>query len=255
MFFLSTCEFFRIFAPKILNNMKHTFKTILVAAMAVVSMAFAGCTKEDNNNSNISTNGGSVPAGWVDLGLPSGLLWAECNVGANVPEGYGDYFAWGETQPKNNYSWSTYAYGNGAYYLIKYCNNSDHGINGFTDNLTNLIPSDDAATALLGNGARTPTVDEWNELINNTTAEWTIRNGVDGKKFTATNGNSIFLPAAGYRHGSELDYAHISGYYWSSSLYLSDPGDAGYVFITSSGPGTGGYGRLCGLNVRAVRAR
>ena len=85
---------------------------------------------------------------YVDLGLPSGTLWATCNVGADTPEGYGDYFAWGETQPKDVYNWSNYQYCNGSHdQLTKYCNNSSYGYNGFTDNLTTLQPGDDAATA------------------------------------------------------------------------------------------------------------
>lgn len=90
---------------------------------------------------------------YVDLGLPSGLLWATCNVGADSPEKYGDYFAWGETQLKDNYDWNAYQYCNGSYNtLTKYCNDSYYGYNGFTDNLFALLPEDDAATATLGGG-------------------------------------------------------------------------------------------------------
>ena len=96
--------------------MKHTFRTIVVAAMAVVVVTLAGCGKEDGNNDseNVANNGGSNGGGgnttveWVDLGLPSGLLWASCNVGATAPEEYGDYIAWGETMPKDTYNWNTY---------------------------------------------------------------------------------------------------------------------------------------------------
>ena len=107
---------------------------------------------------------------YVDLGLPSGLLWATCNVGATSPEDYGDYFAWGETQPKDTYEWSTYQYCNGSYNtLTKYCSNSSYGYNGFTDNLTTLLPEDDAATANWGGNWRMPTKEEFQELYNNTT--------------------------------------------------------------------------------------
>ena len=141
--------------------------------------------------------------GYVDLGLPSGLLWATCNVGAETAEEYGDYFAWGETQPKDYYYWSTYQYCNGSSStLTKYCNNSSNGYNGYTDNLTTLLPEDDAATANWGSDWRMPTNEEWQELYNNTTVTWTTRNGVDGRLFTASNGNSLFLPAAGFRNGS-----------------------------------------------------
>ena len=90
---------------------------------------------------------------WVDLGLPSGTLWATCNVGASKPEEYGDYFAWGETEPKDEYCWSTYLHCKGDYNsLTKYCHQYDYGYNGFTDNLTELEPADDAATANWGSG-------------------------------------------------------------------------------------------------------
>ena len=93
---------------------------------------------------------------YVDLGLPSGTLWATCNIGANTPEEYGDYFAWGETQTKDTYSWSTYQYANGTFWqdpqLTKYCTDANYGYNGFTDNLTTLQASDDPATANWGSG-------------------------------------------------------------------------------------------------------
>ena len=98
---------------------------------------------------------------YVDLGLPSGLLWATCNVGADAPEDYGDYIAWGETTPKTTYNWSTYQYCMGSYNtLTKYCNKTSFGYNGFTDNLTTLLPEDDAATANWGSGWRMPTEEE-----------------------------------------------------------------------------------------------
>ena len=94
---------------------------------------------------------------WIDLDLPSGTLWATCNVGAKVPESHGDYFAWGETKPKSIYSWSTYAFCNSkANRLTKYCTNSNYGDNGFTDSLTELLPEDDAATANWGEPWQTP---------------------------------------------------------------------------------------------------
>ncbi len=192
---------------------------------------------------------------WVDLGLPSGLLWATRNVGATSPEDYGDYFAWGETTPKSVYDWTTYIYCNGDYdQLTKYCNNSSYGYNGFTDNLTILQPGDDAATA--NYGGRTPTSAEWQELINNTTAQWTTRNGVNGRLFTSSNGNSLFLPAAGSLWGIALYSAGSSGYYWSSSLNTDIPYGAWdfYFYSDSQGLYDYFYRRLRGLSVRAVRS-
>ena len=167
---------------------------------------------------------------YVDLGLPSGLLWATCNVGAYTPEDCGDYFAWGETQPKAVYDWSTYQYCNGSHKtLTKYCNNTSYGNGGYTDDLTTLLPDDDAATANWGEGWRMPTKAEWQELYTNTTCTWTMQNGVYGRLFTATNGNSIFLPAAGYRSGGSLSDVGSYGNYWSGSLYTDNARSAWYL--------------------------
>ena len=193
---------------------------------------------------------------YVDLGLPSGLLWATCNVGADSPEDYGDYFAWGETQPKSTYNWSTYQYCNDYYNtLTKYCNNSGYGYNGFTDNLTTLLPEDDAATANWGDGWRMPTNEEWQELYNNTTVTWTQQNGVNGRLFTAANGNSLFLPAAGYRGGVSLNGAGTLDYCWSSSLYTDSPNYAWYFYFSSDLYDMHYYGGRCvGQSVRPVRS-
>lgn len=177
-------------------------------------------------------------------------------MGASSPEDYGDYFAWGETQPKSIYDWSTYRYCNGDYnQLTKYCNDSDYGYNGFTDNLTTLQPGDDAATANWGSGWRTPTIDEWEELLDNTTRTWTTRNGVYGLLLTASNGNSLFLPAAGYRSFSELYAAGEFGRYWSASLITGSPYGARYFLFNSDDQLVNYIGsRLSGLSVRAVRS-
>jgi len=192
---------------------------------------------------------------YVDLGLPSGLLWATCNVGANTPEEYGDYFAWGETQPKDTYNWSTYQYCMGSNNtLTKYCNISSCGYNGFTDNLTTLLLEDDAATANWGYEWRMPTQAEWQELYQNTTHTWTTQNGVNGRLFTATNGNSLFLPAAGYRTNSSLGDAGSYGHYWSSSLHTVFPYGAWSFCFDSDSYYMGNYARCCGQSVRPVRS-
>ena len=167
---------------------------------------------------------------YVDLGLPSGLLWATCNVGAYTPEDCGDYFAWGETQPKAVYDWSTYQHCSGSHNtLTKYCNNTSYGNGGYTDDLTTLLPEDDAATANWGEGWRMPTKAEWQELYANTTCTWTLQNGVYGRLFTAANGNSIFLPAAGYRSGGSQSDVGSYGNYWSGSLYTDNARSAWYL--------------------------
>jgi hypothetical protein len=137
----------------------------------------------------------------VDLGLPSGLLWATTNIGSETPEGRGYFFAWGETTPQsdNEYSWKSYKWCKGTYNtLTKYSYYSDYGYEGFTDGKVVLDIEDDAARAIWRNDWRMPTEAEFQELFDKTTAEWTTVNGVLGYKLTSqSNGNSIFLPVTG----------------------------------------------------------
>ena len=196
---------------------------------------------------------------YVDLGLPSGTLWATCNVGASKPEEYGDYFAWGETKPKSIYNWSTYKWCNGSSTtMTKYCTRSEYGNNGFTDNLTELQPEDDAATANWGSGWKMPSLDQIKELFESyyTTSEWTQLNGVYGYKITSkSNGNSIFLPAAGERLEDGLYYAGKYGNYWSSSLGPNDDNGAYFLYFGSGIWDWDEYGRGTGHSVRAVRVQ
>ena len=219
--------------------------------MTAVILA-VGC-KTTKNVSSGSYNGHE----YVDLGLPSGTLWATCNVGANSPEEYGDYFAWGETSTKKTYNWSTYKYCNGDDdKLTKYCSKSDYGNNGFTDNLTVLQARDDPATANWGADWRIPTEEEWEELLNNTTHKWTTQNGKKGHLFTSKkNGQTLFLSAAGYLWDDYIDSLGSFGLYWSSSLDTDYPYSA-WGFYVDSGDYyvDGSYYRLGGLSVRAVRS-
>ena len=190
--------------------------------------------------------------GYVDLGLPSGTKWATCNVGASTPTAYGDYFAWGETTTKTTSDWRTYRYCNGSYStLTKYCYDSSYGNNGFTDNLTTLEASDDAATANWGSGWRMPTQTEMQELIDNCTVTWTTQNGVNGRLFTGSNGNSIFLPAAGFL-GIIENGAGSEGNYWSSSLYSDGPDLAWSLYFYSDNYSMGRSSRGYGRSVRPV---
>ena len=193
---------------------------------------------------------------YVDLGLPSGTLWATCNIGATKPEEYGDYYAWGETSTKNTYNWSTYKYCNSGYDdFTKYCNKSDYGNNGFTDDLTELQRGDDPATANWGNGWCTPTKEQWKELLENTTNKWTTQNGVKGRLFTSKkNGKSLFLPAAGRRWDGELYDVGSDGFYWSSSLNTDYPDGAWYFYFRSGSYSMYGNDRYGGQSVRAVRS-
>lgn len=195
---------------------------------AVICLA-TGCKKD--NGGNGTYNGHD----YIDLGLPSGTMWATCNVGADNPEDYGDYFAWGETTPKATYNWNTYLYSNGDYnQLTKYCGQSDFGFNGFTDDLKTLQSSDDAATTNWGEGWSTPTYNQWVELLRKCSHSWTTINGVKGCLFTASNGNSIFLPAASSRRDDDSSIVGDDGCYWSGTLNKTYPdGVKGFRFTLS----------------------
>jgi hypothetical protein len=188
----------------------------------------------------------------IDLGLPSGTLWADRNVGADSPEAYGDYFAWGETEPKETYSLITYKwyfYSDENRYFTKYCTDS---FLGTVDNNIVLDLEDDAAYKNMGKEWRMPTEEELGELNRECTWEWIIKNGINGYKVTGSNGNSIFLPAAGLRRNSDLAVVGITGVYWSSSLYDSDTPCAHDLFFTSNEHNTTFYIRDEGRSVRAV---
>ena len=192
---------------------------------------------------------------WVDLGLPSGTLWATCNVGASAPEEYGDYFAWGETEPKELYDWSTYKWCNGTNStMTKYCTDSSYGYNGFVDNKTELDPEDDAAYVNWGENWRIPTCDQFEELKTECTWTWTTLDGVKGQLVTGRNGNTMFLPVAGGRWGDYFYDVGLWGYYWPLTLNSSRPNfvstfsfDEGYWLDWDNS-----Y-RGSGLTVRAVR--
>ena len=186
---------------------------------------------------------------WVDLGLS--VKWATCNVGATKPEKYGNYYAWGETEPKTTYSWSTYKWCNGSYDTqTKYCTDSGYGT---VDNKTVLDPEDDVARANWGGAWRMPTDAEWTELRTSCTWTWTTRNGVKGYTVKSNiNGNSIFLPAAGCPNDDDLSSAGLNGYYWSSSLYTDFPGYAWYVDFDSGRVYRSGCYRYYGQSVRPV---
>ena len=189
----------------------------------------------------------------IDLGLPSGTKWACCNVGATTPEGYGNYYAWGETQPKSVYNEVTYLYFTGQ------DTNGDGWIdqNFYAVNIGSDIAgtSYDAATVNWGAPWRMPSLTQIKELLNNCSSIWTTQNGVNGRRFTGPNGGSIFLPAAGYRWSSDLNSAGTNGDYWSSSLYESYPGNACNLYFHSGYAGWSNYYyyRNGGQSVRPVR--
>ena len=183
----------------------------------------------------------------VDLGLPSGTKWACCNVDATSPVGYGGYYAWGETEEKSDYTADTY----------KYCNDRDGDGWYLEDEYQNIGSSIsgtsyDVARMKWGGGWRMPTRDEIKELYKKCSWEWTTVNGVGGQKVTGPNGNSIFLPAAGYRNGTEVNYRGSYGVYWSGSLNEDYSYDACGLGFSSGYGNWGSYYRSYGHTVRPV---
>lgn len=173
---------------------------------------------------------------YVDLGLPSGLKWATCNIGARTPEASGDYFAWGEIKTKKSFSESgSLTYGKKKY-SIEIVGNSQL----------------DAARANWGGSWRMPTKYECQELIDKCKWEWVTVNGVNGYKVTGPNGNKIFLPATGYRDGSSLSYAGSSGGYWSSTPNESNANYAYYLYFSSVNHSMGNFNRYAGRCIRPV---
>ena len=276
--------------------MQRIVKALAAVMLLTAVFLVAGCDGPKNKNNGEAQqtkpevtqevdNGTSVDGHeFVDLGLPSGTLWATCNVGADTPDAYGDYFAWGETEPKTIYSLDTYKYstiddrldalieeendedepGPPARYLYpiftKYCLVSKFGYNGFTDDLTVLQPSDDAATVNWGKGWCMPTNEQWAELYNCIPNKLVTQNDVTGLLFTAPNGNTLFLPVAGEHDDEGLFEEEEAGLrhedlgrYWSKSLYVSSPFSAWHLYIYSFGNrDVRGGDRWCGFPVRPV---
>ena len=223
----------------------------------------------------------TVPAGAVDMGLPSGLMWASCNLGASKPEDYGDYYAWGETityytdghsqdmpcsswRNRSNpsitgYNWSSYKWCGGSNTTIKkYCTKSSYGT---VDNITELQHGsasgetmDDVARSKLGGKWQIPSKADFVELVKYTNNSWTTYNGVSGWKFTnkTNSANWIFLPAAGYRSDNFFGSHKYYGFYWSLSLSTDSPDRAYILKFGSSEALASTWTRCHGLSVRPV---
>ena len=201
-------------------------------------------TTEEEEEEGCEPDGEIAGHYYVDLGLPSGLKWATCNVGATSPEDYGDYFAWGETSPKVVYDWDTYLHWN------------DLDGDGYCDYGEPTINSDisgnvqyDAATANWGGNWRMPTKDEMQELVDHCEWEWTQVNGVNGSKVIGPNGSCIFLPAAGIRYGTSLTNDGNYGSCWSSTPYNSY---ASHLSFYDGDEGVYGSNRYYGQTVRPI---
>ncbi len=180
-------------------------KKFIYLAVAVICIGLASCSGDEPEMEKGFTLGSHES---VDLGLPSGVHWATCNIGASSPYEFGSYFAWGETTPKNGFEWGNYKYWDGAGDFTKYSK---------ADGKTILEPGDDAAIANWGTKWRIPTTAEFTELAECCTWEWkNDYNGVNGYLVIGPNGNSIFLPAAGYNNGVEKG---VFLWYWSTSVF------------------------------------
>ena len=175
----------------------------------------------------------------IDLGLPSGTKWACCNVGATTPEGYGGYYAWGETEEKDYYDWSTYIH----------CDGDEDTCHDLGDDIAGT--EYDVAHVKWRGSWVMPSIDQIEELLDNSTSKWVTENGVNGLRFTGSNGGSIFLPAAGSRRNDYLGYAGRSGYYWSSTQRPSSSNRA-YFLDFHSGYAGWNLSRDVGSTVRPV---
>ncbi len=194
--------------------------------------------------------------GYVDLGLPSGTLWAYTNLGASLPYEHGEYYAWGETTTKAAYDWTTYQYCNGdSASITKYCSDATFGNGGFTDQLTTLESSDDAATVNRSSSWRMPTQTDFQELYDNCRRTYRYLGGTNGYLLTGPNGNSIFLPDAGNIIGSEINGTTVGngdfGDYWTSTLG-SSPYQAYIVWFYSDDFSGDVCERYFGLSIRPV---
>ena len=215
----------------------ETINKYRVSAILVLALCLSSCLRvdEDEFDFKIEPTGTAYGHAYVDLGLS--VKWATCNVGATAPEKAGDYYAWGETEPKSSYSYDNYYYDDSDY-----------------DSDWSVLPLDrDAAAVNWGGAWRMPTNEEWEELLANCTWTTIWCNGAGGYKVTSKiNGNSIFLPAAGFRFDDDLLDAGYFGYYWSSSLGTDYPYDAWYVVFGSGGVFRDDSGRCFGRSVRPV---
>ena len=200
---------------------------VLILLIVVVGYFLFGGDEGRERDTTGTHNGYS----WVDLGLS--VKWATCNVGANSPEDYGDYYAWGETSTKSSYTMDN-------------CATWDKNIGDISGTYR------DIAAVEWGGGWRMPTKEEFEDLLDNCDWDWITYAGVDGYKVTGPNGNSIFLPAAGYRSGEERYSGGSSGLYWSSTPFSENTQGAYSLYFNSGYLDTSWYNRGRGHTVRPV---
>lgn len=243
---------------------KKHFHLLATLFVAVLTLGFASCGGDDDEEDTtdatpaygddltLTDEGKAAMA--VDLGLPSGLKWADRNVGSSNFTDYGSYFAWGDVETVYDYCWEIYKYGTARDQLTKYCNDAKYGRDGFTDTNIILDAADDAASIHWGGRWRMPTKADFEELIKNTTYQHVEYLGIPGCKFTNRRDGSkfIFLPSAGCKIGPSVSYLRTNCIYWSSSL--SGSPDKAYTFIDSQAYGCqiSSHDRSYGLTVRPV---
>ncbi|MBQ4484921.1 MAG: hypothetical protein II934_08000 [Prevotella sp.] len=242
---------------------KNFFKTMSLSLLfGSMCVGFVACSSDDDDEN--SGGEGKSPAQAIDLGLPSGTLWASCNVGATKPEEYGDYFAWGEVigykGGKTEFSWDNYKWANtlwtGQTINITLTKYSFHGYFGAIDGKKELDLEDDAAYVNWGINWRMPSREQIKELIDYCNWEWITLKGVKGMKATGPNGKSIFLPAAGERNGTLFKYVNDDGNYWSCSLGGDDWAHDLYIdWREGIGANSGSRDRQMGQSVRPVRIK
>lgn len=257
-------------------------KKILTLAFVGIAVVFASCDlnhwKEEIGTTTVT--GQESNYDYVDLGLPSGTKWATCNVGATKPEESGNYFAWGEIAPKEVYSLETYIFfqedvfckgetlckdtlckGDTLSGLSKYCTNKDWGYktyekgklkDEYKDTLTILQDTNDIATIEWGGAWRLPTDEELTELRLQCTWASVTLNGEHGYSVTGPNGNSIFLPAAGYMDASEVIAAGEQGNYWSKSSWIFNQSKSWAIYFDADSKDHSHCDRYLGLTVRPV---
>lgn len=233
-------QYFRLY-------MKHHF---LISIFLINLLLLGGCELNNPYEDDEEDFEPQKEYTYIDLGLS--VKWATCNVGANNPEEYGDYFAWGEVQPNRHYSWDYYTWGHGFYSLTKYCNDRNYGYNGFMDYKLELEKTDDAASDNWGSEWRMPTKEELQELLDNCTWTWTTLNDVYGYKVEGANGKSIFLPAAGFKSDQSIYSAGSQGYYWANSCVESFPAYAWMIHFNSKYMTLDYFPRFYGRTIRPV---
>ena len=210
--------------------------TITINALKAGDIVFSVTDTQGGQKANIVINVRAVPKA-IDLGLPSGTKWANINVGANSPEEFGDYFAWGETETKSVYTTSTYKHYKSSSYV-----DIGNDIRG---------SEYDAARAKWGDKWLMPSSIQIKELIDNCTSEWTTQNGVNGRKFISKiNGESIFLPAVGFCENG-VSSSGTSGYYWACDKVV-DKNNGYNLCVKNDAPSLNAYSRYYGFAIRPV---